>query len=59
MTAWCRGIGAGVVLIWLAGCGGSEEEVSGAPDDPAPVAETTQAPSAPAPTEKVAPSRSR
>ncbi|APE31705.1 hypothetical protein BOX17_12515 [Halomonas aestuarii] len=35
MTAWVRAIGAGMVLVWLAGCGGSEEPTS----DPTPVAE--------------------
>lgn len=57
MTAWCRGIGAGVMLMWLAGCGGSEEEVASAPEDPAPVAEMAdETPeSAPEPTPKVAP----
>lgn len=35
MTAWVRAIGTGMVLVWLAGCGGSEEPAS----DPTPVAE--------------------
>lgn len=49
MTAWLRAIGAGVMLMWLAGCGGSEEEAASAPDDPAPVAEMAEATPEPAP----------
>lgn len=38
MTAWVRAIGAGMMLVWLAGCGGSEEPTS----DPTPVAEMAE-----------------
>ncbi|MEQ6916734.1 hypothetical protein [Halomonas aquatica] len=38
MTAWVRVILAGMVLVWLAGCGGSEEPAS----DPTPVAEMAE-----------------
>jgi len=49
MQAWCRVIAAGVMLIGLASCGGSEEEAASAPDDPAPVAEMANEAPAPAP----------
>ncbi|MEQ6887834.1 hypothetical protein ABE957_03955 [Halomonas sp. CS7] len=49
MQAWFRAIGAGVMLMWLAGCGGSEEEAANAPDDPTPVAEMAEETPDPAP----------
>ncbi|SFT53623.1 hypothetical protein [Halomonas saccharevitans] len=57
MQARFRAIGIGVVLMWLAGCGGSEEEMANGPDDPAPVAEMAEETPdpAPEPTPEVAP----
>lgn len=46
MTVSGRAIGAGMLLLWLAGCGGSEEPPAEGPD---PVAEMADASSEPAP----------
>lgn len=43
MTAWYRAMGAGLLLVWLAGCSGGEEEAASEPEETT-AAETREAP---------------
>jgi len=42
MTAWYRAIGTSLLLVWLAGCGGSEEAAESPPAQTSDTAETSE-----------------
>lgn len=44
MTAWYRAMGAGLLLVWLAGCSGGEEESASEPEETTTAAETRESP---------------
>lgn len=44
MTAWYRAMGAGLLLVWLAGCNGGEEEAASEPAETTTAAETREPP---------------
>lgn len=49
MTAWYRAMGAGLLLVWLVGCSGGEEEAASEPEETTTAAETREAPPETAP----------
>ncbi|CAM3447614.1 hypothetical protein [Halomonas lysinitropha] len=45
MTAWYRAMGAGLLLVWLSGCGGSDEEAESEPAESTTTTAETREPS--------------
>ncbi|MDZ7852197.1 MAG: hypothetical protein U5L98_05965 [Halomonas sp.] len=49
MTVWYRAMGVGLLLVWLSGCGGSEEEAGSEPAESTTTAETREPSPEPSP----------